>query len=166
MKKLLIIILSFTMIPIIVNAKNQTFDAFWTIIQSTKSDKNLLKQHCTDFLLDDDFKITKEEFLANEIAISTFIKWLPKLTKGNKYSAKLKENTKTYKDNSSAETIYYKIGSGTNYTAETNFYVLRIANRTSVLEENEWVNKNYDLEFCFALRGGFFKIVGFSYREN
>ena len=166
MKKKLVLILAIAILPIIVNAKNQTFDEFWKDIQKTKGDKNLLIQHCTDYLQDNEFKITKEEFISVEIAMNTFSKWIPKLTKGNKYSARLKETTKTLKDNSSTEIIFYKYGTGTNFTNESNFYVLRITNRTSILENDEWNDKNYDLEFCFALRGGKFKIVGYAHRTK
>ena len=166
MKKILSFILLFAMLSMVVNAKNQTLDEFWKEIQKTKGDKALLIKHCTDYLQDGDFKITNEEFIANDIAISTFAKWITKLSKANKYSAKLKENTKIAKDNSSAEIKYYKYGSETNYSTESNFYILHTSNKTSANENGEWIDKNYDVEFCFALRGGTFKIVGFSYLEK
>jgi hypothetical protein len=163
MKKVSILILIFAVLPVIANAKSQSFDEFWKNIQKTKVDKTQLTQHCDDFLKDGDFKISKEEFLTNDIVINTFAKWIPKLTKGNKYSAKIKNNTKTFKDNSFAETTFYKYGSGTNFESENGFYILRIANRTAIYE-TDWKDENYDIEICFGLRNGIFKIVGFSYK--
>ena len=164
MKKLLVLVLIFTIIPISFYAKNQTFDDFIKKLQKAKGDTTIMSELCTDYLQDGDFKITKEEFLSDEIAMNTLVKLLPKLTKtANKYSARIKESAKTFKDNSFAETTFYKYGSGTNYSNENGFYVLRVENKTSTLENNEWKDNNYNVEYCFALRGGFFKIVGYSY---
>ena len=164
MKKLLGLILILTLLPINFYAKNQTFDDFFKKIQKTKGNTNLLSEFCTDYLQDGDFKITKEEFLSDEIAMNTLSKWLPKLTKtANKYSARIRESSKTLKDNSFAETTFYKYGSGTNYSKENNFYVLRVEYKISILEDSEWKDNNYNVEYCFALRGGLFKIVGYSY---
>ncbi len=164
MKKLLGLILIFSILSINSDAKNQTFDDFIKNLQKTKGDAKLLSDHCIDYLQDGDFKIAKEEFLSDQIAMNTLGKFLSKLTKtGNKYSARIKESTKTLKDNSFAETTFYKYGAGTNYSSESNFYVLRIECKISTLEDNQWKDNNYNVEYCFALRGGFFKIVGYSY---